>query len=171
MTILTLPGLGGSPPTHWQSLWEKKHGYRRIEQNPWDHVSFPHWAEKTVHTLSTLHDTPIVLIAHSMGTHVAARIASDPDLSVGGLFLVAPPDLTSPLLRGKISGFSTRVRPLSIPVEVHISTDDPYSSVETARAFAASLGGSTVFHRNGGHLNADSGIGFWSEGHACFKNF
>jgi predicted alpha/beta hydrolase family esterase len=33
--VLTLPGWLGSDASHWQSRWERLHGYRRVEQSDW----------------------------------------------------------------------------------------------------------------------------------------
>ena len=33
--VLVLPGWENSGPRHWQSLWEQRHGYRRVEQHDW----------------------------------------------------------------------------------------------------------------------------------------
>ncbi|MGB4361802.1 MAG: alpha/beta hydrolase, partial [Rhodoferax sp.] len=33
--ILILPGWQGSGPQHWQSLWQARHGYPRVEQHDW----------------------------------------------------------------------------------------------------------------------------------------
>ena len=30
-----LPGWEGSGPRHWQTLWEQRHHYRRVEQHDW----------------------------------------------------------------------------------------------------------------------------------------
>ena len=34
--IFTLPGLNNSGPEHWQTHWEKRYGFTRIEQKDWD---------------------------------------------------------------------------------------------------------------------------------------
>ena len=34
-SILTLPGWQGSSPEHWQSRWERRYGYVRVEQHDW----------------------------------------------------------------------------------------------------------------------------------------
>jgi predicted alpha/beta hydrolase family esterase len=33
--VLMLPGWQGSSPAHWQSRWELRHGYQRVEQHDW----------------------------------------------------------------------------------------------------------------------------------------
>ena len=35
--LLTVPGLGNSGPTHWQSIWERERAdCRRVELGMWD---------------------------------------------------------------------------------------------------------------------------------------
>ncbi|MCC5763559.1 alpha/beta hydrolase [Klebsiella pneumoniae] len=33
--ILLLPGWQNSGPGHWQTEWERLHGYQRVQQHPW----------------------------------------------------------------------------------------------------------------------------------------
>jgi uncharacterized protein len=33
--VLILPGWENSGPLHWQTLWEQRHGYVRVEQHDW----------------------------------------------------------------------------------------------------------------------------------------
>ena len=33
--VLVLPGWQSSGPQHWQTLWERRHGYVRVEQHDW----------------------------------------------------------------------------------------------------------------------------------------
>ena len=35
--VLILPGWQNSSPDHWQSRWEARYGYRRVEQHDWMH--------------------------------------------------------------------------------------------------------------------------------------
>lgn len=36
-SVLIVPGLGGSGPEHWQSIWQVRNpNYRRVEQQDWD---------------------------------------------------------------------------------------------------------------------------------------
>ena len=45
------------------------------------------------------------------------------------------------------------------------SQDDPYCRMERARHFAARWGSQFVDYGNAGHINADSGLGDWPDGH------
>ena len=33
--VLLLPGWQNSDPEHWQSRWERRYGYHRLEQHDW----------------------------------------------------------------------------------------------------------------------------------------
>ena len=33
--VLLLPGWQNSGPAHWQSLWQARYGYLRVEQHDW----------------------------------------------------------------------------------------------------------------------------------------
>src|ERR1700727_2376335 len=41
--VLLVPGLGNSGPAHWQSLWEPRDGYLRVQQRDWDHPVYSEW--------------------------------------------------------------------------------------------------------------------------------
>src|SRR4029078_13034159 len=42
-TVLVLPGLGCSGPDHWQSAWEREHGYVRVQQEDWHRPDRDAW--------------------------------------------------------------------------------------------------------------------------------
>jgi hypothetical protein len=50
------------------------------------------------------------------------------------------------------------------------SQNDPYCSLERARAFAHAWGSEFVDYGRAGHINAESGLGDWPDGHALLKN-
>ena len=37
MNVLTIPGLWSSGPLHWQTHWEPKYGFIRVQQRDFDH--------------------------------------------------------------------------------------------------------------------------------------
>jgi len=41
--VLILPGWQSSGPEHWQSRWEARFGYRRVEQHDWMHPQRGDW--------------------------------------------------------------------------------------------------------------------------------
>lgn len=43
-SVLIVPGLGGSGPGHWQSIWQARNpNYRRVEQLDWDEPDLEGW--------------------------------------------------------------------------------------------------------------------------------
>ncbi|MEA3416240.1 MAG: alpha/beta hydrolase [Thermodesulfobacteriota bacterium] len=47
ITILLVPGLGGSGPDHWQSIWEQNiPGSRRVYFKDWDQPKISEWMRK-----------------------------------------------------------------------------------------------------------------------------
>ena len=48
------------------------------------------------------------------------------------------------------------------------STDDPFCGLERARSFAMAWGADFIDAGPRGHLNAESGLGDWSQGHQAF---
>ena len=45
-TILILPGYGDSGPEHWQTLWERRHGYGRVMQDDWERPTLDAWKRR-----------------------------------------------------------------------------------------------------------------------------
>ena len=64
--ILILPGWQNSGPDHWQSRWERVHGYRRVEQSDWMCPLRGDWIARLEEVLLES-DVPAVLVAHSLG--------------------------------------------------------------------------------------------------------
>jgi uncharacterized protein len=124
LTVLLLPGWQDSGPAHWQSIWQARHGYTRVQQHDWQRPLRGDWCarleEHVVNLLAlqkteltnqqilglpaysthptTNHptDAGIVLVAHSLGCHLVAAwaAASRHASAVRGALLVAPPDVT-----------------------------------------------------------------------------
>jgi hypothetical protein len=49
------------------------------------------------------------------------------------------------------------------------SRNDPYCSAERARHFASAWGADFIDGGNQGHLNAESGLGAWPQGHELLR--
>ena len=73
--VLTLPGWQGSGPAHWQSLWEARHGDRRVEQHDWLHPRRGDWMARLEEVLLA-EPAPVWLAAHSLGCQLVAAWAS-----------------------------------------------------------------------------------------------
>jgi predicted alpha/beta hydrolase family esterase len=169
MTILTVPGLCGSGPAHWQTRWEVLHpGHVRVEQRDWDHPDLDVWLAALAGAIVTAGE-PVVLAAHSLGAVLVAHAAAR-GLTAGvrGALLVAPADVESPSCTPpETRCFAPIPRaPLPFPATVVASQNDPYVPLDRARAFASAWGAAFVDAGARGHLNASSGLGDWAEGRA-----
>ena len=63
--VLLLPGWENSGPQHWQSLWESRHGYLRVEQHDWIKPLRGDWVARLEDVILTC-DEPVVLVAHRL---------------------------------------------------------------------------------------------------------
>ena len=168
--VLIVPGLSGSGPLHWQTIWEREHPeYRRVEQRNWQNVYRPEWVagiERAVLSTSSPH---VVLVAHSLGCLTVAWWAATRGCAwprVQGALLVAPPDLTSASGRLPTLASFTHVPrgPLPFPSVLVASRNDPYATIEAAEDLGTAWGSTFIDAGVAGHINADSGHGPWPEG-------
>jgi len=169
--VLILPGWQNSGPAHWQSRWEKAHGYRRVEQHDWMTPQRGDWMARLEDVVLGA-DGPVVLVAHSLGCILTAAWAahSRSTARVRGALLVAPGDSERPDLRDQLPSWSPIVRQrLPFPAVLVGSHDDPYCSFERAQGFAADWGARFIDLGNAGHINADSGLGDWPQGRAWLQ--
>ena len=165
--ILLLPGWQNSGPDHWQSLWEARHGYPRVEQHDWMRPLRGDWSARLEETVVDA-DGPVVLVAHSLGCILAAWWAAhSPNAHrVQGALLVAPGDVERPDLAAQIHGWSPIARqPLPFPSVLVGSRNDPYCSYERAEGLGEAWGARFVDGGARGHINAESGLADWPEGH------
>lgn len=173
--VLILPGWQGSGPAHWQMRWVALHGYTVVEQDDWMRPRRGDWLARLDEVVV---DTPgsganIVLVAHSLGCiQVAAWAAvSHHTARVAGALLVAPGDVERPDLREHIPGWAPVVRQrLPFAATLVGSANDPYCSHARAQALAADWGAHWVDLGNAGHINADSALGDWPQGHALLQS-
>src|SRR5690606_41530626 len=89
---------------------------------------------------------------------------------VRGALLVAPGDVERPDLAVQIPGWAPIARQvLPFPAVLVGSQDDPYCSFERAQTLAGAWGARFVDSGPRGHINADSDLGDWPEGHALLR--
>jgi len=168
--VLTVPGLWNSGPQHWQTHWEARHGFTRVQQSEWDRPQKAEWMETLDAAIRACPEPPI-LAAHSLGCALVAQwVADRGGDAVAGAFLVAPSDVEAPGYpeEGRSFAFMPRSR-FPFPSMIVASTDDPYISVDRAREFAEAWGSELVFIGPAGHINGASGHGPWPEGEALLK--
>lgn len=170
--ILLVPGLGGSGPDHWQSRWEAKlTTARRVEQDDWDAPDLAAWSDRLADAIART-TRPIVIVAHSLGTHVVAHASPAFPESVVGTFLVAPPDLDDTAAMPEcLAGMRVPRATLPCTSLVVASRTDPWCSYPRAEAIAALWGAPLVDAGDSGHINTQSGHGPWPEGLMRFAGF
>ncbi|MBC6612766.1 serine hydrolase family protein [Hymenobacter sp. BT507] len=168
-TLLTVPGLGGSGPTHWQTLWEQQYGYRRVQQPDWDHPVCSEWVQ-TLDAAVAAAGSQVVLVAHSLACATVAHWAATTRHQLQGALLVAPADVDRPDFPPEVIGFAPMpLARLPFPSTVVASTDDRYVSLARAQQFADAWGSRCVNVGALGHLNSESGLGLWPQVHQLLR--
>jgi len=157
--VLMVPGLRGSGPQHWQSLWERRFPrFQRVHQDDWNAPELDRWARKIVEAALPLEE-PVLVVAHSFGCLAAVRAEVFQSGLIAGALLVAPAnpqrfDVEQSLPRW----------PLLFPSTVVASGNDPWMPLQAAQQLAADWGSEFVHIGSKGHINGDSGLGEWAEG-------
>ena len=171
MTVLVLPGYGGSGPGHWQTRWEARYGYTRVEQDDWERPDLDAWKRGLRDAMAGVAG-PVVLVAHSLACALVAHVAGDGLAArVAGALLVAPADVEEIVhLLPEIASFVPMpLARLPFPAIVVTSATDPYVEPARARAFAEGWGARLVELPDAGHINAESNLGDWAAGHALLR--
>ncbi|TFZ01882.1 RBBP9/YdeN family alpha/beta hydrolase [Ramlibacter humi] len=170
--VLLLPGWQNSGPQHWQSLWEQRHGYVRVEQHDWMRPLRGDWVTRLEEVLLT-RDEPAVLVAHSLGCMLTAAWASvtrNPQ-RVKAALLIAPGDPEREELREPLrTWWPVPLQRLPFPSVLVAARNDPYCAQERSRLFAHAWGSRFMDYRDAGHINADSGLASWPEGHVLLQD-
>lgn len=170
-TVLILPGWQGSGDAHWQMHWVRRYGHSLVEQNDWTRPLRGDWLARLDETVIDA-PGPMVFVAHSLGCLLVAAWAavSRHTARVRGALLVAPGDTEAPELKQRLPGWSPIVRqPLPFKSILVGSDNDPYCSAERAQQLARDWSARWVSLGAAGHINADSSLGDWPEGHALLQ--
>jgi len=170
--VLLLPGWENSGPLHWQSLWEARHGYTRVEQHDWMKPLRGDWVARLEEVVLSC-DEPVVLVAHSLGCILTAAWAarSKNTHRVRAALLAAPGDVERPEIREQIPTWSPiELQALPFPAVLLGSRNDPYCAFERARLFAYAWNAQFMDYGECGHINADSGLASWPEGHVLLQD-
>lgn len=173
VSVLVLPGLGGSGPGHWQTRFEQENpGFRRVEQRDWDRPVRDEWLA-ALEAAVTAAPAPVVLVAHSLACVLVAHWAAGGSAArVAAAMLVAPPDVEDEArVPPEARVFAPLPSdPLPFPAVVLASRNDPYCAIERACGFAALWGADFIDVGAHGHINVDSGHGSWPEGAGLLRD-
>jgi predicted alpha/beta hydrolase family esterase len=173
--VLVLPGWQDSGPGHWQSLWEARYGFERVQQADWMWPRRGDWMARLDEVLlaDPNPNRPVALVAHSLGCHLVAAWAahSQHTARVAAALLVALPDTARADMPPQLASWRviTRQR-LPFAAQVVYSDDDPYCAPERALAMAADWGAPALSLGAAGHINADTGLGDWPQGLAWLRD-
>ncbi|MDR3693482.1 alpha/beta hydrolase [Mucilaginibacter sp.] len=169
-TILTIPGLGGSGPQHWQSIWEKQYNFTRVEQADWETPACADWIENINNAVNMYDPADVILVSHSLACAALAYWANKFNVKIKGALLVAPADSEAESFPTVTTGFSPmpllKLPFLSIVVS---STNDFYVTTERTKLFADSWGSNFINVGDAGHINVSSGHGEWDFGLELLK--
>lgn len=184
--VVIVPGIGGSGPEHWQSLWQVDlSDVRRIDPASWDHPDLDDWVAAIDRAVAASSAPPILIahslgclaVAHWVGRAAAADVVTQTDSAaptglVATAFLVAPPDAHGPEFPDAAASFAEDPpTPLSIQAVLITSSDDPYCTPEHAAELAAVWNVPRIDIGPHGHVNVASGLGAWPEGRRLLDAF
>ena len=166
MRILIVPGLNGSGPGHWQTLWEEKYGGERVNQRDWENPALAEWIG-TLNATVTAREERTVIIAHSLGCLTVAHWAHAYPENTGQIkcaLLVAPPDVeSSSCIPETLRRFAAH-NMIPFPSVLVGSENDHYLALDSARKLAGHWNSRFVNAGAAGHINLDSGHGPWPQG-------
>ncbi|WP_024645167.1 alpha/beta hydrolase [Pseudomonas syringae] len=168
---LIVPGWQGSPDDHWQTHWQNSlPNSVRVEQADWLKPRREDWVGELQRTIAE-HDTPVILIAHSLGCMTVAHWAQLAPLEtlrqVQGALLVAPADVERPNCPPALRNFAPIPTDLlPFPAQIVSSDNDPAVSSQRAMEMARHWGAELGFLSQAGHINVKSGHKRWEQGFA-----
>ena len=167
--VLIVPGLNGSGPSHWQTLWERQMpDSARVDLGAWDDPHRNTWVNRLNLAINKAR-RPVFLVAHSLACHLVSWWSEyeqpGHDGPVRGALLVAPPEVEKGEVDPRLARFAPVLKnPLPFPSILAASRDDPYIGFDRARRLARIWKSRFVDAGWLGHVNADSGIRDWPFG-------
>jgi predicted alpha/beta hydrolase family esterase len=172
MEFINLPGIGGSGPEHWQTLWEgADRGFIRFHPSDWNRPDLDDW-RRALDAAVNEAQGPVTLVAHSLSCLLVAHWAARAVRPIRGAFLVCVPDPTAAIFPLEAASFGHRpTAPLPFPTLIVASADDPYGSLSYAQTCASQWRAGLIELGPLGHINAASQLGDWSLGRLLLSAF
>jgi predicted alpha/beta hydrolase family esterase len=169
-TILVLPGLGNSGEAHWQTIWQNRFGFKRVEQKDWEKPVCNEWIAAINAAVMQYNLQNIILVAHSLANTTVAAWAKRYKRVIKGALLVAPSDTEADTYPPGTTGFKPMaLDKLPFRSLVVASSDDYYVTIERARYFADCWGSAFTNIGSAGHINVAAGFGAWENGWQYLK--
>lgn len=168
---LILPGWQGSPADHWQTHWQHcLPNASRVEQKDWEYPRQNDWVTRLEWHIAAA-ETPVVIIAHSLGcitlAHWAAQAPTALKNRVLGALLVAPADVERLDCPSALTNFAPIPRQLlPFPSLLVGSDNDPAATPLRALEMARDWGSEAAILVGVGHINVKSGHHCWEQGFA-----
>ncbi|WP_368489420.1 RBBP9/YdeN family alpha/beta hydrolase [Clostridium sp. BJN0013] len=170
MNIKLVPGLNNSGTEHWQSIWEKRYGFERVNQEEWNYPVYNEWEKNLTENLERDNQCGTVLIAHSLGCLLTVKAIPKIRKYLNAVFLVAPPDPNDKQFPKSLASFGSLPEVnLEVPGMLVYSENDPYSSPMFCIQKGKQWGFETISVGRKGHINSESNIDDWSEGFNLFQ--
>ncbi len=164
-TVLLVPGLGNSNEDHWQSYWQKRYHFQRVNQHDWETPKCEDWITTLDSTISHLNTEDIILVGHSLACATISRWAHLYERTIKAALLVAPADTEATCFPPEATGFAPMsLYKLPFASIVVASTNDPYVSLDRAKHFANSWGSQFINIGHEGHINSESYLKHWAFG-------
>ncbi|RHX85230.1 RBBP9/YdeN family alpha/beta hydrolase [Leptospira stimsonii] len=171
MRTFLIPGISNSGPEHWQTHWEKLHGFKRIQQEDWENPFYSVWEESLVRQIERTEGSEnSILIGHSLGCLLIAKALGRLSNRIRGVFLVAPPDPNSAVFPKGLEEFGEfPQKSLGTQGLLLFSENDPYSKTEFSENLGKLWNLETINLGELGHINAQSQLGNWDSGFQIFS--
>nr|BFE73419.1 alpha/beta hydrolase [Actinoplanes digitatis] len=168
--IITVPGLRGPVPDHWQTRLAA--ALPNVRPVPPLGRENPSLDERVAALQETIEATagPVVIVAHSAGVITTVHWAAGRTAGrVRGALLATPPDLSRPLpaeypslsALASLGWLPIPRQPLPFPSIVAASADDALGDPALVRSLADAWGSEYRELGAVGHLNPASGYGDW----------
>jgi predicted alpha/beta hydrolase family esterase len=166
--VLLLPGLDGSGPRHWQSLWEMNQPFvtvvhaivERVNISNFKAPRFDVWKQELDKDLRS-DPRPTWLVGHSLGCILACSTTAS---NVRGALLVAPANPSRHGFPAHARGFELPEMVLQFPSVLVASENDPYADPSWSLSLSTKLGSRMENAGRAGHINAESSLGDWIHG-------